>query len=167
YINRVHDLITVYAISDSDFRFTNRDRVNGAGLGVEAEVRMASRVKLLGNYVRQTATNPVTNERLANSPRHAGALQLTTTAPGGIDVALDARATGSRHALNGSMVRSFVVVDTTARRPVGKGVTLTMAARNLFNQRYADPGSEEHRQVSIPQDGRTWRVGLEWAVGGR
>jgi iron complex outermembrane receptor protein len=167
YLNRVQDLITLSAVTGSDFHFRNRDRVNGAGLGFEAEVRMASRVKLLANYVRQTATNPLTNEHLVNSPQNAGAMQLTTRGPWDLDLALDARATGARKALNDSVVPSFVVFDTTARRAIGKGLTLTAAARNLFDQRYADPGSEEHRQISIPQDGRTWRVGLEWAVGGR
>jgi iron complex outermembrane receptor protein len=33
---------------------------------------------------------------------------------------------------------------------------------NLTNTTYSDPGSEEHRQDSIVQDGRTFRVKLTY-----
>jgi hypothetical protein len=49
------------------------------------------------------------------------------------------------------------VFSTTA---IGKRLELGLGVYNLFNRTYADPGSEEHVQSSIPQDGRTLRVQL-------
>jgi outer membrane receptor for ferrienterochelin and colicin len=36
------------------------------------------------------------------------------------------------------------------------GVELSGSIHNLFDQRYGDPGSGEHRQDIIEQDGRTF-----------
>jgi iron complex outermembrane receptor protein len=46
-------------------------------------------------------------------------------------------------------------------------VTLSGSIRNLFDRAYADPGSAEHRQNVIPQDGRSFRIGLEWQLGSK
>ena len=45
-----------------------------------------------------------------------------------------------------------------------RGFTLVGSVRNLFDRTYQDPGSEEHPQDAIRQDGRTFRVGLEWRL---
>jgi outer membrane receptor for ferrienterochelin and colicins len=39
---------------------------------------------------------------------------------------------------------------------------LTAGVYNLFDTRFSDPGSEEHRQDALLQDGRNFRVKLEW-----
>ena len=51
--------------------------------------------------------------------------------------------------------------------PLGKAFELVGAARNLFNVQYADPASDQHVQDVIPQNGRTWRVGLRWRFGAK
>ncbi len=40
------------------------------------------------------------------------------------------------------------------------GVGLTLY--NIFDAVYADPGSVEHRQATLPQDGRTAVVRVSW-----
>ncbi len=35
---------------------------------------------------------------------------------------------------------------------------------NLFDERVADPGSEEHRQDSIIQNGRTFRINVRYRL---
>jgi outer membrane receptor protein involved in Fe transport len=39
-----------------------------------------------------------------------------------------------------------------------KGLDLSVDVYNLFDRRYADPGSTEHPEESIPQDGRNFAV---------
>jgi outer membrane receptor protein involved in Fe transport len=63
-------------------------------------------------------------------------------------------------------VAAFSVVSLTAGWPVARTLTLTGSIRNLFDHTYADPGSDEHLPDSIPQTGRTARVGLRWAITG-
>ena len=45
--------------------------------------------------------------------------------------------------------------------------SLTASIRNLFDQHYSDPGSDEHVFDSIQQTGRTVRVGLRWTIRAR
>ena len=59
----------------------------------------------------------------------------------------------------------MTLANLTVRSPLGHGWTLFSSIRNLFDRAYADPGSGEHREDAIRQDGRTFRVGLEWHVG--
>jgi iron complex outermembrane receptor protein len=39
-----------------------------------------------------------------------------------------------------------------------KGWEVSASLYNVFDEKYGDPGSEEHRQNIILQDGRTFRV---------
>jgi outer membrane receptor for ferrienterochelin and colicins len=39
-----------------------------------------------------------------------------------------------------------------------KGLELSAGAYNLFDERYFDPGSTDHRQIGIQQDGLTFRI---------
>ena len=51
--------------------------------------------------------------------------------------------------------------------PVGRSFELVGNVRNLFNAHYADPGSDSHLQDVIPQNGRTFDVGLRWKLGAK
>lgn len=42
------------------------------------------------------------------------------------------------------------------------GLELSGSAYNLFDTKYSDPGGDEHKQDSIEQDGRTFRVKLTY-----
>ena len=52
-------------------------------------------------------------------------------------------------------------------QPFGVSWELFGAVRNIFDAQYADPTSNSHRQDSIPQNGRTARIGLRWKVWGQ
>ena len=58
-----------------------------------------------------------------------------------------------------------MLVNATVRVPVSRDFVLVGAGRNLTGQEYADPAPGEHRQASIPQNGRTFRLGLSGASG--
>ena len=47
---------------------------------------------------------------------------------------------------------------TLFSKKLAKGLDTSFGVYNLFNQKYADPGSEAHRQNSIEQDGRNLRL---------
>ena len=74
-----------------------------------------------------------------------------------------------RRAVNarGSSVDAASVVQLTTGWPITKTLALTGSIGNLFDQRYADPGSDEHLPDSIQQTGRTMRVGLQWTISGQ
>jgi outer membrane receptor protein involved in Fe transport len=45
-------------------------------------------------------------------------------------------------------------------KPFGSSFELVGTVRNLFDVDYAVPGGSQHVQDTIPQNGRTMRVGL-------
>jgi len=70
----------------------------------------------------------------------------------------------SRTTLAGSVLGAKTVANLTMIQPAGRFVELVGTVRNVFNEPYADPGSSAHLQDSIPQNGRTFRVGLRWKL---
>lgn len=71
--------------------------------------------------------------------------------------------TSSRKTLTGGTVDGYVVVNLTIfSRELLKGLELSASIYNIFDNRYGDPGSSEHRQSVIEQDGRTVRAKITY-----
>jgi hypothetical protein len=60
--------------------------------------------------------------------------------------------------VNGAFVANLSISRRTHVRGLGIGLTIY----NLFDAAYGDPGSVEHRQSVLPQDGRTAAVRASW-----
>jgi hypothetical protein len=55
-------------------------------------------------------------------------------------------------------------VDLSLTAPgIWRRLDLSLGLRNLFDAQWADPGSEEHVQGLIPQDGRTISFRAVWS----
>jgi iron complex outermembrane receptor protein len=68
-----------------------------------------------------------------------------------------------RRTLSGKPASGLFVTNLTFfGQQLFKGTEITASINNLFDQRYGDPGSEEHRQRVIPQDGRTFWLKLKY-----
>lgn len=161
YSNHVDQLITFTSTAEL-FEFVNLGHARARGFEVEAEVRVASGVHGTITYAVQRTEDPDSGEELANSPRQLGGLRLSAPGPGGLIGALDLQYVGRRQTLSGAEVEPATLAHVTLRWPIPRGFTLTASVRNLFAERYADPASEEHLQDAIEQDGRTFRIGLDW-----
>ncbi|HJV65300.1 MAG TPA: TonB-dependent receptor [Geomonas sp.] len=71
--------------------------------------------------------------------------------------------TGSRATLSGGKTDGYVVVNLTLfSKELVKGLELSASVYNIFNNKYGDPGSSEHRQAVITQDGRTVRAKITY-----
>lgn len=162
YMNDVRRLITATSGDGADLIYVNRGHVRAAGLELEGEVRLASGLQGQASYVLQRARDAETSERLVDSPRHAAKLQLSVPGPAHVMTSLDVQLMSARKTLTGQEVSPVALTSVTWRVPMRRGFALSSSLRNLFNRTYADPASEEHRQDAIVQDGRTFRVGLEW-----
>jgi len=166
YRNDARDLITLTTSPEGELVFRNEGRMRGKGLDVEAEVRLHSGFQVLGSYALQESTNAETGADLVNSPRHL--VRLRASVPGpvvGSTVAVESSYIGRRRTVAGAWLDGVAVSNLTTSWPVGRGVFLEGSIRNLFDVAYAEPASEEHVQVSIPQDGRTAYLGLRWSFG--
>jgi outer membrane cobalamin receptor len=66
--------------------------------------------------------------------------------------------------LAGLEVSAAATVNVTMIQPLGSSWELSGSMRNIFDARYSDPVSSQHRQDAISQNGRTARIGLRWKL---
>jgi outer membrane receptor for ferrienterochelin and colicins len=166
FFNRVNRLISVVGTEDeSDLVFVNRGRVRAAGLELEGEVRMPSGISALASYVHQRTEDLESGDGLTNSPTHVAKVLLSAALASRVITSVDVQMMSSRRTLLGDDVGAVALTNVTVTVPVGHGLKVVGMFRNLFDQTYFDPGSEEHRQDALRQDGRTIRVGLDWTFG--
>ena len=163
-------LITFQSVeSDSlqdQFGFTNDGVIEANGVELETEVRTKRGLQASASYVLQD-TSTAANAPLTNSPRHMAKARVTIPIKSRAFASAEWQFTGNRSTLAGNMVGTATVVHLTGGWPLGKSLVLTGSIRNLFNQRYLDPSSDEHLPDSIQQNGRTMRIGFRWNLGVR
>ena len=164
-------LITFKSL-DSDtlhgtFGFANDGVIEAHGLELEAEFRNKRGLQAVTSYVLQQASPAAAHVTLTNSPRHIAKARATFPLRARAFASAEWQFMSERSTLAGSAVDAVSLLQVTAGWPIGRTLLLTGSIRNLFNQVYADPGSDEHLSDSIPQNGRTMRVGIRWAIGAR
>jgi outer membrane receptor for ferrienterochelin and colicins len=143
----------------------NRGSVVAKGLELEAQMRLPRGFQATSSYSVQDAKDIDTGAGLPNSPRHM--FKLLGNGPLGfrsLNVAADLIVVGSRATLLGNTIGTAATTDVTFTVPLNSRLSLSGSAYNLFDVLYADPGSDIHRQDVIPQNGRTFRLGLRVQV---
>ena len=148
--------------------FVNEGQVRAKGLELEAQMRLKGASRAFVNYGLQSAVDQDTHSELPNSPRHLVKARISVPGPMPRSVlSAEAQYMSSRETLAGSRVEPAATVNLTVVQPLGASWELFGAVRNIFDAQYADPASGGHRQDSIPQNGRTARIGLRWKVWGK
>ena len=129
---------------------------------LDAEGRWRYGLRSRASYTFQRSRNEQTSQVLTNSPAHVA--QLRVMAPlgrPGLFAGFEGRYLSARRTIGGDWVAPAFVSNLTVYGHHQKtGLELSASVFNLFDNRYADPASEEHRQDSIVQNGRTIRVTL-------
>ena len=120
-----------------------RARING--LELAADVRLGSRVVLLGAYtladsrVTEAPAQPeLVGKRLPQDPVHRGRLMAAYTHPRWAEAAVQLRAQGAQFDddLNQLDMNGFVAVDLFAAVPIRWGLSVFGSAQNLLDRRY-------------------------------
>jgi outer membrane receptor for ferrienterochelin and colicins len=146
--------------------YVNQGQVRAKGLELEAQMRIRGGVRGMMSYALQHVTDQATHEALTNSPRHM--LKARVSVDGPTDrsfISVEALHLSSRTTLGGLTLPPRIVATVTMIQPIRRSFELVGTVRNLFNDQRADPASAEHLQDSIPQNGRTFRIGLHWKLG--
>ena len=169
YHYNIRDLISVDTDSPDGFiQFANEDRVRTNGVEAEIEGKWAHGLEARANYALQRAQDARTGITLTNSPEHLANLNLTGPLfPRIASAGLDLHYVSARKTLAGNTTGGFVVPNLTifSQRLV-KGFDLSATLYNLSNTRYGYPGSVEHPEDVLYQDGRTFRLKLTYTFGG-
>jgi outer membrane receptor for ferrienterochelin and colicin len=149
---------------DSLLVFRNLDRVRADGVEAELEGRLGSRLEGRFSYAYQNSENQATGAWLSNSPRHLAKLNLTVPClKERLQTSLEVQYVGPRKTVTGDLAGGFTTANLVflSRKWIG-GLVLTAGVYNLLDRAYGDPAGEEHVQIVIPQDGRSYRLQLKY-----
>jgi outer membrane receptor for ferrienterochelin and colicins len=166
YQYRVESLIDQIATdaTPDGIAFVNNSAVTARGLELEAQGSWGRGLRVRAAHAFGRASDDGSRERLSNSP--ANLTTINVIAPigaSGIVAAANVQIIGARRTLLGERVEAAGVTNLTiSRRQVAKRVDVACSVYNLFDVEHPDPGASEHRQQTIPQDGRTALLRLTW-----
>jgi outer membrane receptor protein involved in Fe transport len=167
---RIHNLISLTTDpADGLFVFRNLNDVATRGAELRAERVWEGGTRLRASYSRQEAEDEDTGQWLVNSPRHLAKLNVSTPVATGWYTGLELQYVSGRLTPFGNTVGDYTVANLTLRTDrLLKNLDVSASVYNLFDNRYADPPSEEHvddlgrNLTAIPQNGRNYRIKLNY-----
>jgi len=158
---RLHDLISQQTDPSSGLLvYRNVERISGNGLEFEVRRKSSWGLEADASYSLQEAEVLNGGPPLTNLPRHLAQLKFSAPlAKRKLFASLDLDYMSRRRTLGGNFLSGRAVPDLTLfSRNVLKGWDISASLYNLFDTRYGDPGSGEHREDVIYQDGRGFRL---------
>lgn len=162
----IDDLVTL-TTDESDGQLVYRNAASFSAVGAELRVvcRLAAGAQGEVGYGIQRATD-THGASLADSPEHTAVAAFAVPIVGdALGVAVEARYLSPRNTRGGSRVAAAYPVDLTltSRRWLG-GLAVAASVRNLLDEQYADPVTDEFAQDRIPQDGRTFWLDVRYEL---
>lgn len=162
YHYQVSNLIDVVGDDDSYPSAINRGKTTALGLEAEFEARFGNGFLARASYAAQRSRDRSDgrDDPLTNSP--SGLAKLSLLAPlwtHGM-AGLELQYCGSMLTDAGVETEAFCVASLTLfQGEIAKGLSLSVGIRNLLDADYDYPGSSDHLQPVLPQDGR--QLGLK------
>jgi outer membrane receptor for ferrienterochelin and colicins len=165
YIYRINGLISQQTDpNDGLITFNNAEKIESKGFEVDIETKLANGLEGRIGYTLQDTRNQQIQQSLSNSPKHLGKFNLIVPlVKQKVFTSLELQYTSRRKTLAGGNTEAFCLSNFTFfGQKLAKGLDLTFSVYNLFDQKYGDPGAEEHRQDIIEQNGRNVRLKLTY-----
>ena len=140
--------------------FENADAIESKGVELGLKVNRGHGPTGQITYALQKTEDRVTGIELTNSPRHMAKLELGTPLHvRNLTAGIDAQYVSGRRTILGSVAPGQVVTNVSLLAPLTfRRFDLSATVYNLFAVKYGIPGSSEHLQNVIQQDGRSFRV---------
>ena len=165
YLYRINGLISQQADPiDGLLTFNNVEKIESKGFEVEMETKLASGLEGRIGYTLQDTQNLETKQTLTNSPKHLGKLNLIVPIfKQRIFAGLELQYASKRLTLAGTPSQAVCVSNLTLfSQKLVKKLDISFSVYNIFDQKYGDPGAEEHKQNVIEQNGRNLRLKLNY-----
>lgn len=160
--NDIDGLIALDGDGEGELFFRNADPIRSRGFEASLEARRRG-VAARASYSFQRSSDRLSGAALTNSPRHLGKLSVSAPFASRFSAAVDAQYMSARGTLAGDTTPGVVRFDLhLTARAITPRLETALSIRNLTDAAYADPGSEEHLQDVLPQDGRTLALSLIW-----
>jgi iron complex outermembrane receptor protein len=165
YYYTIDDLINqTLDPTDNQIVFRNTASVDAKGLELILEGKWPSGLETRLGYALQETESDETGRSLSNSPHHM--IKLNLIVPllrDQVFVGVETRYLSKRRTLSENTASDFFLTNLTLfSQNIIKNAEASLGFYNLFDQRYGDPGSEEHRQDIIEQDGLTFWCKLKY-----
>ncbi len=160
---RMKDLISqVVDPADGLMVYQNGSCAKANGFEVELAGNWPSGLRGRASYSFVQTEDSATGRRLVNSPAHLAKLNISVPiVPEKLFAGLELQAMSQRRTIAGQRAAAHCTANLTLYgHSLWKGGDISMGVYNIFGRRYGDPGSTEHRQDIIEQDGRTFRLQL-------
>jgi outer membrane receptor for ferrienterochelin and colicins len=162
----VEGIITSVSVNNGQTQNKNVANATSNGIELQLEDSWSNGFQARASYSWQDTRYDNQDGRLPNSPEHI--FKLNLIAPlwqdkvflGFENQFLSTRKTPAKEPGSPtSQVNGYTISNITVfTKNWMKGLELSAGAYNLFDERYFDPGSPDHRQIGIQRDGLTFRV---------
>jgi outer membrane receptor protein involved in Fe transport len=140
-------------------RFENGGRIRARGMELAYERRWLS-----GAALRTSVSAArVGNGQQVDAPRRLAKINLAAPLGAGPWRAAEGQYVGERGTAPRAAPGFWLVNANLVRTRLLGHAEVSLALYNLFDRRYADPGSLDHRQDRIAQDGRSLRARISYA----
>ena len=140
--------------------FHNVESVRANGFEVEVEGQWANDLRVRVGHTYEDSRNEDTGLPLTNSPKHLAKVNVIAPLIGPqLSAGVELQYVSSRRTITGGQVAGVLVPNLTLlNHGLRRNLEVSASVYNLFDERYRDPGSEEHRQDAIVQYGRSFRL---------
>lgn len=144
-------------------QYQSGEKVSARGLELSADKSFAAGARLRGSVSMQDVTQ-AGGARLLNSPRLLGKVNVSAPLPwAGLRAAYELHYDSRRLTLDGSELGGYALSNLhLSTGALAQGLEVSLGIHNLFDKRYAQPGSDSNWQNALEQDGRSVRLQLGW-----
>lgn len=156
----MRDIVTLGVDAVSGLpQYQSGERVKARGLELSADQAWASGMRLRGSVSVQRVAD-ASGSPLLNSPEWLGKLNFSAPLPwAGLAMGFEWRYDSQRLSLDGTDLGGYAVSNLqVSSSDLIKGLEVSLGVSNLFDKRYAHPGSDTNWQNALPQDGRSVRI---------
>jgi iron complex outermembrane receptor protein len=166
YSYRIDNLISLTTDADDLLVFINQDEVEAKGIEGEMTALFANGIKGNLSYAFQKSNFKHGAIPWTNSPRHLAKLSLTAPLfKERFYLGIEEQYTGTLETSGGGSAGNYFNTNLTLQnKTMIKNVDISASLYNLFDESYSFPGSDEHVQDKIQQDGRSYRFKLTWRL---
>lgn len=165
FLNQIDDLIapSIDPLT-GHLLYLNSTPVQTKGIEYELGAKWPGGLEGSISHSIQHTRDVLTDVDLANSPRQLAKVNLSVPlAQRKLFASVDAQYTSRTRTVAQTELGGFLVVNLTVfSRKITEKLDFSGGFYNLLDKRYADSAGLEHVQVSIPQDGRSFRIKLNY-----
>jgi iron complex outermembrane receptor protein len=158
--NKIKDLLAREKdLADGFLIYRNLNEVRAQGLEAELEGKWRSGIGNKLSYTYTRAKDVQSGETLVNTPTHMVKEQLSIpVVRESIFTCLEVLYMSRRLTFDHQYAAGHALINVTVfSHDLPKNLDLSASVFNIFDKRYGDPGSREHVQDIIEQDGRSYR----------